>query len=73
MVTENLIHKQAVKVIVTDDDLCRSCRKRIGQSVFCRYPNGHLVHYSCFTKDANKTTTGGGSSSNSNSSSNMGK
>ncbi|RUS79603.1 hypothetical protein EGW08_012628 [Elysia chlorotica] len=55
-VTENLIQKQAVKISVSDEDLCRSCRKRIGQSVFCRYPNGHLVHYSCFNnRDANKS------------------
>lgn len=58
-VTENLIQKQAVKICVTDEEICRSCRKRIGQSVFCRYPNGHLVHYSCFTKDGNNTSNGG--------------
>ncbi|XP_005090680.1 vam6/Vps39-like protein [Aplysia californica] len=53
-VTDQLIRRQSVKVNVTDEDICRSCRKRIGQSVFCRYPNGHLVHYSCYTKDAQK-------------------
>lgn len=51
-VTEQLIHGQSVKVSVTEEDICRSCKKRIGQSVFCRYSNGHLVHYSCFTKDS---------------------
>uniref|UniRef100_A0A2C9M943 CNH domain-containing protein n=1 Tax=Biomphalaria glabrata TaxID=6526 RepID=A0A2C9M943_BIOGL len=50
-VTEHLIHKQSVKIIVTEEDMCRSCKRRIGQSVFCRYSNGHLVHYSCYTKD----------------------
>ncbi|CAG5133152.1 unnamed protein product, partial [Candidula unifasciata] len=53
-VTEHLIHKQSIKVSVTEEDVCRSCKKRIGQSVFCRYPNGHLVHYSCYTRDLNK-------------------
>jgi len=53
-VTENLIQLQRVKVDVTEDDICRACKKRIGQSVFCRYPNGNLVHYSCFTRDGGK-------------------
>ncbi|CAL1543565.1 unnamed protein product [Lymnaea stagnalis] len=53
-VTEHLIHKQAVKVCVTEEDTCGSCKRRIGQSVFCRYANGSLVHYSCFNKDINK-------------------
>ncbi|KAI1284984.1 Vam6/Vps39-like protein [Halotydeus destructor] len=45
------IHLQkALKVIVTDRDLCRSCHKRIGKSAFLRFPNGHLVHYSCKDK-----------------------
>lgn len=53
-VTEHLIHKQAVKISITDEETCGSCKRRIGQSVFCRYANGSLVHYSCFNKDINK-------------------
>ncbi|XP_059173340.1 vam6/Vps39-like protein [Physella acuta] len=57
-VTEHLIHKQSVKINVTDEDMCRSCKRRIGQSVFCRYANGNLVHYSCYTKDQKTSNEG---------------
>lgn len=52
-VTEHLIQRQRVKVDITDEDICRYCKKRIGQSVFCRYPNGHLVHFSCQVNNNN--------------------
>lgn len=39
--------QQSNRVIIADNDLCNSCQKRIGKSAFLRYPNSHLIHYSC--------------------------
>ena len=52
-VTEQLMQRQRVRVDVTEDDVCRACKKRIGQSVFCRTPQGQLYHYSCSTRSQN--------------------
>lgn len=50
---ENLqVHEQRMfyekcKVTITDEKMCRVCRKKIGNSAFVRYPNGVIVHYYC--------------------------
>lgn len=38
-----------IKCVITEEKNCRVCKKRIGNSVFARYPNGVIVHYHCCT------------------------
>lgn len=35
------------KCIITDEKICRVCKKKIGNSAFARYPNEVIVHYYC--------------------------
>ncbi|XP_014671052.1 PREDICTED: vam6/Vps39-like protein [Priapulus caudatus] len=46
-VQEQIIFHQAHKIVITDENICRVCKKKIGNSAFARYPNGVLVHYYC--------------------------
>ncbi|XP_065123366.1 vam6/Vps39-like protein [Paramisgurnus dabryanus] len=51
-VQEERIFHQQVKCVITDEKICRVCKKKIGNSAFARYPNGVVVHYFC-CKDRN--------------------
>ncbi|XP_064458413.1 vam6/Vps39-like protein [Ornithodoros turicata] len=54
-VQERAIRCQALKVVVTELDICGVCQKRIGRSAFARFPDGVIVHYSCRdSRDADK-------------------
>ncbi|CAH1791977.1 unnamed protein product [Owenia fusiformis] len=46
-VQEQRMFYQKIKCIITDEKMCRVCKKRIGNSAFARYPNGVIVHYYC--------------------------
>ncbi|ESP01601.1 hypothetical protein LOTGIDRAFT_200189, partial [Lottia gigantea] len=46
-IQEQRIYHQGIKVNITDEKMCRVCKKRIGDSAFARYPNGVIVHYYC--------------------------
>ncbi|KAK6183438.1 hypothetical protein SNE40_010920 [Patella caerulea] len=46
-IQEQRIFHQSIKVNITDEKMCRVCKKRIGDSAFARYPNGVIVHYYC--------------------------
>ncbi|KAA0711496.1 Vam6/Vps39-like protein [Triplophysa tibetana] len=46
-VQEERIFHQQVKCVITDEKICRVCKKKIGNSAFARYPNGVVVHYFC--------------------------
>uniref|UniRef100_A0A669D893 VPS39 subunit of HOPS complex n=1 Tax=Oreochromis niloticus TaxID=8128 RepID=A0A669D893_ORENI len=51
-VQEERIFHQQVKCVITEEKICRVCKKKIGNSAFARYPNGVVVHYFC-CKDRN--------------------
>ncbi|CAF0790190.1 unnamed protein product [Brachionus calyciflorus] len=44
---ENKILCQDKKFVVTDEQMCKECNKRMGKSAMVRYPNGVLIHYGC--------------------------
>uniref|UniRef100_H3ABJ6 VPS39 subunit of HOPS complex n=1 Tax=Latimeria chalumnae TaxID=7897 RepID=H3ABJ6_LATCH len=44
---EQRIFHQQVKCIITEEKVCRVCKKKIGNSAFARYPSGIVVHYFC--------------------------
>ncbi|XP_078089669.1 vam6/Vps39-like protein isoform X3 [Mustelus asterias] len=46
-IQEQRIYHQEVKCIITEEKICRVCKKKIGNSAFARYPNGVVVHYFC--------------------------
>jgi tetratricopeptide (TPR) repeat protein len=46
-VQEQRMFYQKIKCIITEEKMCRVCKKRIGNSAFARYPNGVVVHYYC--------------------------
>ncbi|GCC35802.1 hypothetical protein chiPu_0014290 [Chiloscyllium punctatum] len=46
-IQEQRIYHQEVKCIITEEKVCRVCKKKIGNSAFARYPNGVVVHYFC--------------------------
>ncbi|KAL3874849.1 hypothetical protein ACJMK2_037811 [Sinanodonta woodiana] len=46
-VHEQRMFYEKIKVVITDEKICRVCKKRIGGSFFARYPNGIIVHYGC--------------------------
>ncbi|XP_064621475.1 vam6/Vps39-like protein [Lineus longissimus] len=52
-VQEQRMHYQKVRCVITEEKMCRVCRKKIGNSAFARYPNGVIVHYFC-CKDPKK-------------------
>ena len=41
-------------IVVTAERACGICHKRISTSVFVGYPDGSLVHYSCFKREGNQ-------------------
>lgn len=50
---ERAIRCKALKLVVTELDICGVCQKKIGRSAFARFPDGMVVHYSCRdTRDA---------------------
>ncbi|XP_077997895.1 vam6/Vps39-like protein [Glandiceps talaboti] len=51
-VQEQRMYYQSSKCIITEEKMCRVCKKKIGNSAFARYPNGIIVHYYC-CKDRN--------------------
>ncbi|XP_078593471.1 vam6/Vps39-like protein isoform X1 [Branchiostoma floridae x Branchiostoma japonicum] len=51
-VQEQRMFYQSSKCIITEEKMCRVCKKKIGNSAFARYPNGVIVHYFC-CKDRN--------------------
>ncbi|XP_026160384.1 vam6/Vps39-like protein isoform X1 [Mastacembelus armatus] len=55
-VQEERIFHQQVKCVITEEKICRVCKKKIGTSAFARYPNGVVVHYFC-CKDRNVCPT----------------
>lgn len=55
-IQEQRIYHQEVKCIITEEKICRVCKKKIGNSAFARYPNGVVVHYFC-CKDRNVCPT----------------
>ena len=46
-------------IVVTAERACGICHKRISTSVFVGYPDGSLVHYSCFKREGNQDLTSG--------------
>lgn len=52
-VTEQRIQYQKIRVDVTEETFCPTCKKRIGESAFYYTPEGALYHYSCY-KQAGK-------------------
>ncbi|XP_042194191.1 vam6/Vps39-like protein isoform X2 [Callorhinchus milii] len=46
-IQEERIYHQEVKCIITEEKICRVCKKKIGNSAFARYPNAVVVHYFC--------------------------
>ncbi|XP_039248093.2 vam6/Vps39-like protein [Styela clava] len=46
-VHEQRMYHESKKCVISDEKLCRVCKKRIGDSAFARYPNGVVVHYFC--------------------------
>ena len=44
---------------MTAERACGICHKRISTSVFVGYPDGSLVHYSCFKREGNQDLTSG--------------
>jgi hypothetical protein len=56
-VHETKIMCQDKKFTVTDEQICRSCNKRIGKSAMVRYPNGTLIHYGCMKNFEATATT----------------
>ncbi len=44
---QNKIHYQAKKFTVTDEQICKECKKRMGKTAMVRFPNGDLIHYGC--------------------------
>ncbi|RMZ99504.1 vam6 Vps39 isoform X2 [Brachionus plicatilis] len=46
-VHENKIMCQDKKFVVTHEQICHECNKRMGRSAMVRYPNGVLIHYGC--------------------------
>ncbi|XP_006825770.1 vam6/Vps39-like protein [Saccoglossus kowalevskii] len=51
-VKEQKIYYQSSKCTITDEKICKVCKKKIGNSAFARYPNGIIVHFYC-CKDRN--------------------
>ncbi|KAK7104918.1 vam6/Vps39-like protein [Littorina saxatilis] len=47
-VTEQRIQYQRIRVDVTEDTFCPTCKKRIGESAFYYTPEGSIYHYSCY-------------------------
>ena len=48
------IQYQRDKLIITGDDLCAECNKRVGVCAFAYYPDRRIVHYGCMDKDKNR-------------------
>ena len=46
-VHEAKIMCQDKKFVVTDEQICKACHRRIGKSAMVRYPSGVLIHYGC--------------------------
>jgi len=46
-VHHDLLRARSQMVRITEDKPCPVCNKRLGKSVFARYPNGVVVHYHC--------------------------
>lgn len=46
-VHETKIISQDKKFVLTDEQMCVECNKRLGKSALVRFPNGILVHYGC--------------------------
>jgi hypothetical protein len=47
-VQEERIALESQKVVIEETDVCPVCHKRFrSQSAIVRFPNGHVVHYSC--------------------------
>lgn len=55
-VLETKIMCQDKRFVVTDEQICKACSKRIGKSAMVRYPNGILIHYGCM-KNFDATTS----------------
>eukprot|EP00029_Vermamoeba_vermiformis_P006348 TRINITY_DN2461_c0_g1_i1.p1 TRINITY_DN2461_c0_g1~~TRINITY_DN2461_c0_g1_i1.p1 ORF type:complete len:890 (+),score=177.72 TRINITY_DN2461_c0_g1_i1:46-2715(+) len=53
-VKRELIKLQSRVIRINDDTICPICDKRIGETVFASYPNGTIIHYMCYTKNADK-------------------
>ncbi|KAK9829459.1 hypothetical protein WJX72_005979 [[Myrmecia] bisecta] len=58
---EELIRCKQRHFIVSSERACTICHKRIGSSAFVAYPDGTLVHYSCYkrTSTGNLGASGG--------------
>ncbi|XP_065845324.1 vam6/Vps39-like protein [Oscarella lobularis] len=55
------VHQQRMqiessRVLVTDEHLCSSCRKRLQTSAFARHPDGTIEHYWCYEKKLKDST-----------------
>nr|CAB3267641.1 vam6/Vps39-like protein [Phallusia mammillata] len=46
-INEQRIFHENSKCVITDERVCRVCKKKIGVSAFARYPNDVVVHYFC--------------------------
>lgn len=49
-VHETKILCQDKKFVVTDEQICKECNKRMGKSAMVRFPDGVLIHYGCLKK-----------------------
>ncbi len=46
-------------VLVSQERACSMCYKRLANAAFAAYPNGMLVHYSCYRRAALQEAGGG--------------
>lgn len=54
-VKNELLRLRSRAIRITDDTICPSCNKKLGEAVFAYYPNGEVVHYRCHTRQLNKS------------------
>jgi hypothetical protein len=43
------------RVYIDHSSVCPRCNKKIGNSAFARFPNGVVMHYSCFNSHQNSS------------------
>jgi hypothetical protein len=56
-VHETKIISQDKKFVVTDEQMCKECNKRMGKSAMVRFPDGVLIHYGCLKSYDNASST----------------
>jgi hypothetical protein len=56
-IKKELMKLQRRSIKITEDTVCISCRKRLGEAVFASYPNGDVIHYKCLLKQNQPLTS----------------